>query len=117
MTLTIYGIPTCGTCKKALQWLKGQGIAHNFVNFKDHTPNQDEIRDWVETLGAKALRNTSGQSYRALGDKKQEWTEEQWIEAFAQDAMLIKRPLIVKDGKAIIAGFRLSEAELKEKLT
>jgi len=117
MTLTVYGIPTCGSCKKALQWLKNQDIAYEFINFKDHAPSQAEIRDWVTSLGTKALRNTSGQSYRALGDEKQQWTEEQWIEAFTQDAMLIKRPLIVKDGKAIIVGFRLSEVELKEKLS
>jgi arsenate reductase len=43
---------------------------------------------------------------KVRGDEKQTWTDEQWIDAFAQDAMLIKRPLIVKDGMAVLVGFR-----------
>jgi arsenate reductase len=30
--------------------------------------------------------------------------------------MLIKRPLFVKDGTAVLVGFRATEGELKEKL-
>lgn len=52
------------------------------------------------------MRNTSGQSYRALGEEKQTWTDAQWIDAFSSDAMLIKRPLFVQDGTAIAVGFK-----------
>jgi arsenate reductase (glutaredoxin) len=61
------------------------------------------------------MRNTSGQSYRALGDEKKTWTDEQWIEAFALDAMLLKRPLFVKDGTAVMVGFK-DEKVIREKL-
>jgi arsenate reductase len=74
------------------------------------------IQRWVEVLGLKPMRNTSGQSYRALGDKKNDWTAQQWIEAFAQDAMLLKRPLFVKDGTAVLVGFRDKEDVVREKL-
>jgi arsenate reductase len=117
MTLTVYGIPTCGTCKKALQWLDSQAIAYEFVNTKDHPPSRDMIAAWVETLGNRPMRNTSGQSYRALGDAKQTWDDAAWIDAFSQDAMLLKRPLFVKDGRAVLVGFRASEAVLKETLS
>ncbi len=62
------------------------------------------------------MRNTSGMSYRALGEEKKTWSDDQWINAFAKDAMLLKRPLFVKDNKAVLVGFRASEAELQEKL-
>jgi arsenate reductase len=62
------------------------------------------------------MRNTSGQSYRALGDEKQTWTDDQWIEAFAKDAMLLKRPLFVKDGTAVSVGFKDKEDVIREKL-
>ena len=116
MTLQVYGIPNCGTCKKALQWLDDHKISYTFINTKEQPPSRQLIQAWVETLGEKPLRNTSGQSYRALGETKQAWSNEQWIEAFAQDAMLIKRPLFVKDSKAVMTGFRASEAVLKETL-
>ncbi len=60
------------------------------------------------------MRNTSGQSYRALGDERQDWTSEEWVEAFAKDAMLLKRPLFVKDGTAVLVGFKADE--IREKL-
>ena len=114
MTLQVYGIPTCGTCKKAFKWLEKDGIAYEFIDTKAQPPDRQTIAAWVETLGAKPMRNTSGQSYRSLGEAKQTWTDAQWIEAFAQDAMLLKRPLFVKDGVAIGVGFK--EDELGAKL-
>jgi arsenate reductase len=116
MTLTVYGIPTCGTCKKACQWLDSHGIAYNFINTKDHPPSRDSIAAWVATLGSKPMRNTSGQSYRALGAEKQTWEDSAWIDAFSQDAMLLKRPLFVKDDQAVLVGFRAPEAVLQQVL-
>lgn len=106
MTLEVYGIPNCGTCKKALKWLEDQAIAHTFINTKEHPPAPEQIQGWVNTLGAKPMRNTSGQSYRALGEERQTWTDDQWIAAFSQDVMLLKRPLFVLEGRAIAVGFR-----------
>lgn len=116
MSLQVYGIPNCGTCKKAFQWLADNGVEYEFINTKDHPPAKDAIADWVKALGAKAMRNTSGQSYRALGDEKNTWTDQQWIDAFAQDAMLLRRPLFVKDGSAVLVGFREKEPVIREKL-
>jgi arsenate reductase len=116
MTLQLYGIPNCGTCKKAIAWLDQHDIPYTFINTKQSPPTQTMISDWVKTLGAKALRNTSGQSYRALGEERNTWSDQDWINAYSQDAMLIKRPLWVKDGAAMMVGFRGSEDELRETL-
>jgi arsenate reductase (glutaredoxin) len=116
MVIQVYGIPNCGTCKKALTWLDNRGVEYEFVNTKDHPPSKKVVQAWVEALGAKPMRNTSGQSYRALGSQKDDWTDAQWVEAFANDAMLLKRPLFVKDGAAVLVGFRDSEAVIRQKL-
>lgn len=110
MTLTVYGIPACGTCKKALRWLDQNGIAYEFINTQDCPPSRETIQSWVAALGSKPMRNTSGQSYRALGDAKNDWTDTQWIDAFAKDVMLLKRPLFVQNERAIAVGFRDTEA-------
>ena len=116
MPLQIYGIPNCGTCKKAFKWLEANGVDYEFINTKDNPPTREMLQSWVDTLGTKPMRNTSGQSYRALGDQKQTWTDQQWIEAFAKDAMLLKRPLFVKDGTAVVVGFREKEDAIRQKL-
>jgi arsenate reductase (glutaredoxin) len=116
MSIKVYGIPNCGTCKKAIQWLDGADATYEFINTKEQPPSLTETTAWVAALGAKPLRNTSGLSYRALGEEKQDWTDEQWAAAFAKDAMLIKRPLFVKDGVAVISGMRGKDADMRSKL-
>lgn len=116
MSIQVYGIPNCGTCKKAFTWLQNNNIEYEFVNTKENPPSKEAIANWVKTLGSKSMRNTSGLSYRALGEEKKTWSDEQWIEAFAQDAMLLKRPLFVKDGDAVLVGFRAKEEVIVEKL-
>ena len=111
MSLTVYGIPNCGTCKKAIAWLEDQGIDHTFINTKENQPTKAMIEQRVSELTAKPMRNTSGKSYRALGEEKKEWSDQQWIDAFAEDAMLLRRPLFEKDGKAVMVGFRAKEED------
>ena len=116
MSLQVYGIPNCGTCKKAFSWLDSSSVAYEFINTKEQPPSQALLQSWVEALGSKPMRNTSGQSYRALGTTKDDWTEAQWVEAFAKDAMLLKRPLFVKDGNAVMVGFKDKPEVIREKL-
>jgi arsenate reductase len=116
MAIRVYGIPNCGTCKKALQWLRDNGIDYEFINTKENPPTRKMIQTWVKSLGSQPMRNTSGQSYRALGEEKKTWSDEQWIEAFAQDVMLLKRPLFVRDDTAVLVGFNHKEEVLREKL-
>jgi arsenate reductase len=106
MALEVYGIPTCGTVKKARKWLDERDVPHTFVDFRQTPPSVETLTAWVGALGAKAMRNTSGGSYRALGDEKKTWDDDQWITAFAADPMLIKRPVLVRDGAAVKVGFR-----------
>ncbi|MEO1635997.1 MAG: Spx/MgsR family RNA polymerase-binding regulatory protein [Cyanobacteria bacterium J06631_9] len=117
MSLKVYGIPNCGTCKKAIAWLDEQSIAYDFINTKEQPPSKAQIKKWVAALTARPMRNTSGLSYRALGEEKKEWSDEKWVEAFAEDAMLLKRPLFEKEGKAVMVGFRAKEEEKIAKLS
>ena len=32
--LTLYGLPHCGTCKKAIAWLQAHNVAHHFVDYR-----------------------------------------------------------------------------------
>jgi arsenate reductase (glutaredoxin) len=114
-SIQVYGIPTCGTCKKALQWLDAQEVSYEFINTKEQPPSQEQIASWVKSLGDRPMRNTSGQSYRALDEIKDTWAEGEWVTAFSDDVMLLKRPIFVKDGIAIAVGFR-NATQIKELL-
>ena len=116
MSIKVYGIPNCGTCKKAFQWLEDNSVSYEFINTKENPPTEAMIAEWVQSLGSKPMRNTSGRSYRAFGEEKKTWDDARWIAEFSQDAMLLKRPLFVKDGQAVLVGFRAKEADIKAKL-
>lgn len=110
--LTVYGIKSCDGCRKALKWLTERGHAHRFVDFREQPVPEEKVHAWVDALGNKALRNTSGGSYRALPPEKKQWSEERWKHALASDVMLIKRPVLERDGTALTTGFRGWEALL-----
>jgi arsenate reductase len=106
IVLTVYGIPTCDSCRKARKWLDAQGHAHAWVDLRKTPPDGQTVAGWVAALGAKKLKNTSGGSYRALPADKADWSDAQWTDAYASDPMLLKRPVLVRDGTAITTGFK-----------
>lgn len=110
MNIAVYGIPNCGTVQKARKWLVDRGIEHTFVDFRADPVEAARIEAWVRALGASALKNTSGGSYRALPADKATWDDATWATHFAADPMLIKRPVIERDGVAVLAGFRNPDA-------
>lgn len=116
MALVVYGIPNCGTVKKARAWLAARGLAHDFVDIRATPPDRATTDCWVAAFGASALKNTSGGSYRALGAEKDAWDAARWADAYAADPMLIKRPVVERDGAPVLVGWTLAEDELVRRL-
>ncbi len=107
--LTLYHHPNCGTCKKAIAWLKEQGVAHTRVDLRETSPPDAALRRARSEYPMRGLFNTSGQAYRAGGvkDKLPDWTDDQAIDALRADGMLCKRPIAVEDaGPRITVGFK-----------
>lgn len=104
----VYVHPRCGTCKKALAWLKEEGFQVEPVDLLEAPPNAEVLASAFERSEQplKAFFNTSGQSYRNGGwkDRMATLTREQALEALAADPMLLKRPLL-DAGPRAFAGF------------
>ncbi|MBQ1810223.1 MAG: arsenate reductase family protein, partial [Erysipelotrichaceae bacterium] len=41
----------CGTCKKALKWLKENGIEIPVRPIKEENPSKEELRQWQKLSG------------------------------------------------------------------
>lgn len=108
MTITYYGYPKCGTCRKAKKWLENEGISFEEVNIAEQPPSEEELRTMIANSGLelKKFFNTSGMKYRELQlkDKLPNMTDDEKIVLLASDGMLIKRP-IVTDGQRVTVGF------------
>ena len=114
--MQLYGIPNCNTVKKARDWLTVNGIAYEFHDFKKQGVNSPLIESWLQQMPWEKLVNRAGMTWRNLTE-----TEKGAVNNAdtAQALMLIKssvikRPVLVKDGKIISLGF--SEATYKELL-
>jgi arsenate reductase len=120
MKRVVYGIPTCGTVRKAAAWLGARGVPFEAVDLRATPPSRDQVARWVAAFGAPALINTSGGSYRALkaerGAALSAWSTEAWIDAFTADPMLLKRPVVEVDGAPAVVGWNLPDATLAERL-
>ena len=108
--------PPCSTCKKAKNWLEAHGLEFEDRNIKTENPSFEELKGWYEASGLplKKFFNTSGQLYKAmeLKDKLPTMTEEEQLKLLATDGMLVKRPVVVKDG-VVLVGFKEADWEAK----
>ncbi|MEX2783750.1 arsenate reductase family protein [Streptococcus sp. H49] len=108
--LVFYEYPKCSTCRKAKTELKELGLTFEAVDIKKSPPQAEDIVLWMKRSDypLKAFFNTSGQSYRAHGlkDKIQGLTVTEAAALLAADGMLLKRPILVKDGELLQLGYR-----------
>ena len=100
----------CSTCMKALKWLDEHNISYEERAIKEENPTYEELKEWYTKSGLplKKFFNTSGQSYRSLGlkDKLPTLSVDEAVKLLASDGMLIKRPILIKDGKVLQIGYR-----------
>lgn len=109
--------PKCGTCRKALKWLKDNGVEYEERRIDIEQPDEEEIRKWHALSGLPLSRmfNTSGKLYRELNlkEKLKTMTDDEKYALLASSGMIVKRPVVVK-GDTVLIGF--NEEEYKEKL-
>ena len=102
----------CSTCKKAKKYLEENNIEFIGREIKENTPTIKEINDWINKfdININNLFNTSGMIYREmkLKDKLDSMSTDKKIELLSNNAMLIKRPLLICDD-IILIGFREKE--------
>lgn len=113
---TFYQYPKCSTCRKARSELEKLGKDFTSIDIKKNPPKAELILEWMESSDytIKNFFNTSGQSYRALGlkDKIDNLSAQEAADLLASDGMLIKRPILLKDGKLLQIGYRTAYENL-----
>lgn len=106
----VYGIKNCDSVKKALRFLNDHAIAFEFVDFKSSPVTEEKIRSWTTLSPTDTLFNTKGTTYKTLGLKSLSLENDAKIGWMSNHNLLIKRPVIEKDG-ALIVGFNPSQYE------
>ena len=105
--MQLYGIPNCNTVKKARDWLDQHDIAYTFHDFKKQGASVDLLKDWLTQMPWEKLVNRAGMTWRNLTDAEKSAVVDAASAATLMQAKtsVIKRPILVKDGKILHLGF------------
>jgi len=99
----IWHNPRCSKSRNAAALLEEKGVDAEVVKYLDTPPSKEEIKEVLKMLGisARELMRTKEDIYKEL-DLKNENDEEKLIEAMVKNPKLIERPIVIKNGKAVI---------------
>lgn len=107
MTVSVYGLDNCDTCKKARNWLTRFGIAHAFVDYRKERRDAETLKDWAKQLGGfDMLVNRASTTWRTLPpNRKTPASTPEWLLLFKEYPQLIKRPVVVTEDGVVSVGF------------
>lgn len=102
--IKIYHNSRCGKSRTAMQILQEKEIEFEVIEYLKTPLNQNQIKALLKKLGIKAMdliRNNE-ELYKT-NFKDLQLSEKDWIKVLAENPILIERPIIENDERAIIA--------------
>lgn len=104
--LHVYGIPNCGTVKKARAWLDQHGFEYSFHDFKKGGVPEEHLLAWVAALGWEKLLKKTGTTWRTLPDEaKTDLNRDKVLGLLREQHNLIRRPIVELPDGRLLAGF------------
>ena len=104
MMLKIYFKSNCATCQTTLKLLKDNTKEKiELYEYLVTVPTQKDIREVLKMLGLKAedIVRKKEHIYKEKYEGKK-ISNAEWIKILSENPILIERPILIKDGKAII---------------
>lgn len=107
MTLKLYGLNKCTTCRKAIAWLDERDRAHSFSDVRDEPVTKEQVARWSTALGGwEKMINRAGYTWRGLpASETVNLTEAKAVTLAAMHPSLIRRPLIEYNDGRVTVGF------------
>jgi arsenate reductase len=102
--LKVYFKSTCSTCRTALDLIKKRTKEdYELVEYTVDVPSEKEIKEILKMLDIKAeqLVRKKERLYKEKYEGKK-ISNSEWIRILHKNPILIERPIVVRDGVAII---------------
>ncbi len=111
--MKLYGIPNCGTVKKARIWLDEHGIVYEFHDFKKHGVTEALLAGWLKQVGWQKLLKKTGPTWGQLPDAVKAAIKDDTsaLALMLEKPNVIKRPVLERNGKVLATGFNESDYE------
>lgn len=108
MSLTLYGLPNCDTCRKAQNWLNRIAQPFVFVDYRARPVSPEMLSAWAGQLGGfDALLNKASTTWRnLLPNKKSPGSAPEYLMLLKEYPALLKRPVLVFPDGRVVLGFK-----------
>ena len=102
--ITLYGIKTCDTCRKAMKALDAAGRAYDFVDLRADADMTALAPKWLAAVGTDTLVNRKSTTWRSLSDadKAKAESDAGAADLLAAHPTLVKRPVIESGGHVLV---------------
>lgn len=110
-TIHLYGIPNCGSVRRAIDYLKTHNVKYLLHDFKTEPPTEELIRNWVAQDTEQKIINKHSTSWRGLSERQKAALDSSQavIDVLLAHPLLIKRPIVVQKRKVLTIGFDLEK--------
>ena len=108
MSVTLYGLPNCDTCRKARNWLKRFDIEHAFVDYRAEPVPAQTLKAWAAQVGGwEKLVNKSSTTWRnLLPQRKDPGSDPEWTLLLREYPAQVRRPVVVMSDGRVSLGFK-----------
>lgn len=102
--IKIYHNPRCKKSRAGLQHLQSKGVEFEVVEYLKNGFSEEELKEVLMKMNVAPfdMVRTQEEFYRKQL-KGKEFTDEEWVKIMVENPKLIKRPVVVKEYKAIWA--------------
>lgn len=102
--MKIYHNTRCSKSRCVLSLIQNNDIEPEVVEYLKNPPTREELLDLMHMLDIKPIDVIrKNEAIYKKNFKNHTLSDEQWIDVMVKFPVLIERPIIVRDGKAIIA--------------
>lgn len=104
MPSKIYHNPRCSKSRQTLQLLQDNQIEAEVIEYLKTPPDAEELTELLALLDLtpRDLMRKKEAEYKTSGADNPQLSDAQLIELMVANPKLIERPIVVKDGKAVI---------------
>ncbi len=97
--LTVYGIKTCDTCRRARRYLEDHDIEHRFHDVREDGLDIQMLERWSERIDWEKLVNRQSLTWRKIPEADREgMTRNKAFATMIDQPTLMKRPVFEADG-------------------
>ena len=95
----LFGVPSCKQIRDSKALFEENNIEYKFINVKKQPISEEQLKEAASQIGLFELLNRKGATYRKLGLKNMNLSENELLQWLHREQGMIKRPLIEKDSK------------------